>query len=269
MSEEDGIELTETLRCVLQTGESQRVIEARAGAGGEPDADAACAEARVWLTSYYPIRDERRGGEIVAIGAVAVEITERKQVEAEREQLVQELTEATERQRRFLREMLAGVTGGRLLLCDTDADLPEPYVPVCDRVPLSVSSLRFVRRDVMTTAVERGFEPARWQDLETAVGEAAMNAVVHAGGGVAWVCAAADGAAIQVWVCDHGPGIAEERLHRATLERGYTTAGTLGHGFWMMIQTADRTYLRTGAEGTTVVMEQSRVAPKPVWFQGL
>lgn len=57
-----------------------------------------------------------------------------------------------------------------------------------------------------------------------------------------------------------------DRLHRATLERGYTTAGTLGHGFWMILKTCDRLYLLTGTNGTTLVMEQDRTPAAPYWL---
>ena len=67
---------------------------------------------------------------------------------------------------------------------------------------------------------------------------------------------------------DTGNGIAVNTLHRATLERGFTTAGSMGHGFWMMLKTADRVWLLTGAGGTTVVIEQDRAEPDPAWLQG-
>ncbi|MEJ5297479.1 MAG: hypothetical protein WHZ52_05520, partial [Armatimonadota bacterium] len=50
------------------------------------------------------------------------------------------------------------------------------------------------------------------------------------------------------------------------LERGFTTAGTWGHGFWMMLKLADRVWLHTGQDGTTVVLEQDRDRPAPHWF---
>ena len=110
------------------------------------------------------------------------------------------------------------------------------------------------------------FPDTRWQDMVTAVGEASMNAVVHAGGGMGRVCASRSGT-VQVWVQDQGLGIAVEHLPRATLEKGYTTAGTLGHGMKMMLQTADRLWLLTGPAGTTIVLEQDRVAPLPDWLR--
>ena len=70
---------------------------------------------------------------------------------------------------------------------------------------------------------------------------------------------------VQVWIEDCGKGIDMNNLPRATLERGWTTAGSLGHGFWLMLQTIDHVYLLTGPTGTTVVLEQDKVAPIPAW----
>ena len=95
-----------------------------------------------------------------------------------------------------------------------------------------------------------------------------MNAVVHAGGGTAAVGANPQGP-VQVWIEDRGTGIDLNHLPQATLERGYTTAGTMGHGFYMILKTVDRVWLLTGPEGTTVVMEQERNAAEPVWLQDL
>ena len=97
-----------------------------------------------------------------------------------------------------------------------------------------------------------------------------MNAIVHADGGTARVYLdprpKQGRSAIQVWVQDDGAGILVENLPQAALVRGYTTAGTLGHGLKMMLQTADRTWLLTGADGTTVVIEQSCTPPLPSWM---
>ena len=60
---------------------------------------------------------------------------------------------------------------------------------------------------------------------------------------------------------DHGKGITLENLPNATLKKGYTTAGTMGQGMKMMLQTVDRIFLLTGAAGTTVVLEQQREPP--------
>ena len=95
-----------------------------------------------------------------------------------------------------------------------------------------------------------------------------MNAVVHGRGGTGEICSNAQGT-VQVWVTDTGQGISMEHLPRATLERGYTTAGTLGHGFWLMLNTVDRVWLLTGPSGTTIVLEQDRMAPAPAWLRSV
>lgn len=199
-------------------------------------------------------------GQIVGVYGIARDITEQKRAE-------RLLTEASEKQRRFLREMLYSLTEGRLSLLDTPDALPPPLPSVGEPVALSRPSLRLLRRLVTATTAQAGIDGEHAQDFLTAAGEAAMNAVVHAGGGEATVCADDETGIVQVWVRDSGAGINEDDLHRATLEKGFTTAGTLGHGFWMMLKTADRVHLLTGPTGTTVVLEQERAAPEPLWLR--
>jgi PAS domain S-box-containing protein len=171
------------------------------------------------------------------------------------------------RRRMLLRDMLTSLTEGRLRLCLSDAELPERLTDIgIEPMPLSVESLQAFRWMVTGAAVDLGMSLERRFDLATAVGEASMNAVVHAGGGRGCVFADPATGRIQVWVRDAGRGIAEESLHRATLERGFTTAGTLGHGFWMILRTVDKVYLQTGDGGTIVVLEQGRESAEMDWF---
>jgi anti-sigma regulatory factor (Ser/Thr protein kinase) len=184
----------------------------------------------------------------------------------ENARLVAELRAAAVRQRRFLREMLASLTGGRFRLCDVPGDLPAPLLPAEPPFALTKPSLSAFRAQVDGVAASAGLPEERRYDLETAVGEAALNAVVHGNGGDGWVRYDPERGIVQVWICDRGPGIGEEALHRAILERGFTTAGTLGHGFFMILKTVDRLYLLTGPHGTTAVLEQGRTAPLPPWL---
>jgi len=91
------------------------------------------------------------------------------------------------------------------------------------------------------------------------IGDAIMNAVVHANGGVAEIRADRD--RFQVSIEDNGPGIQLDRLPRATLEKGYSTAGSLGHGFWIILPTIDRLDILTGSDGTRMVLTFDRVRP--------
>lgn len=194
---------------------------------------------------------------------VAAELAERTRVEAENARLLSEARENTVRQRAFLRDVLASVTEGRLRLCDTPDDLPPALIPFAEPLPLSLSGgLRELRGQAAAAAQAAGLPEVRGFDLEMAVGEAAMNAIVHAGAGIGQVFWERDKGVIQVRISDHGEGIAVENLPRATLERGYSTKATLGHGMKMMLQTADALWLLTGVTGTTVVLVQHPHSPE-------
>ena len=165
-----------------------------------------------------------------------------------------------------LRDVLFSVTEGKFLLCGDSGDLPPVRASARPAVALSrTAGLAELRSQTRQAAADGGLSEPRRHDLETAVGEAAMNAAVHGGGGRGQVCVDATGV-VQVWVRDEGAGITMEHLPRATLERGYTTAGTLGHGFWLMLNLVDRLWLLTGPNGTTVVLEQNATPPEPLWL---
>lgn len=183
-----------------------------------------------------------------------------------RENNAAEIAALLRQQRAFLRDVLASVTGGKLRLCEAPKALPPPQPEAAEEVSLSSSTLRLLRRRVQEAAQSQNFDTDRTSDLITAVSEAGMNAVVHAGGGRARIGVSPAGI-VQVWITDTGTGIDVGALPRATLERGYSSAGTLGHGFWLMLNTVDRVFLLTGAEGTTLVLEQERTPPEPVWLR--
>jgi anti-sigma regulatory factor (Ser/Thr protein kinase) len=171
------------------------------------------------------------------------------------------------RRRQLLGSMLGSLTEGRLVLCLFPRDLPVPFsTPRGETIMLSKEVLRELRHSVNAVAESMSMPDDRRYDLEAAVGEASMNAVVHAGTGTADVFADLEAGRIQVWIRDAGSGIAEESLHRATLERGFSTGGTLGHGFWMILNTIDKIYLLTGPEGTTIVLEHNAQSQEPDWI---
>jgi len=181
--------------------------------------------------------------------------------QAENARLLREAHENAVRQRAFLRDVLASVTDGRLRLCDAPDDLPPALAPFGGALALSMSGgLRELRRQAAEAAQAAGLPEMRCYDLELAVGEAGMNAVVHAGAGTGQVFWDQEGGGVQVRISDAGEGIAVENLPRATLERGYSTKATLGHGMKMMLQTTDALWLLTGPTGTTVVLVQQ---PRP------
>jgi anti-sigma regulatory factor (Ser/Thr protein kinase) len=158
------------------------------------------------------------------------------------------------------------VTEGRLILCQSEGELPLPLPNSSGPISLTESGgLRERRQAAWDACGAAGLSQERGHDMITAVSEAGMNCIVHVGVGVGEVMADAQRGMVQARVVDHGPGISLENLPNATLKKGFTTAGTLGHGMKMMLQTADRVFLLTNSAGTTVVVEQERVAPLPTW----
>ncbi|MEO7717531.1 MAG: PAS domain S-box protein [Capsulimonas sp.] len=214
---------------------------------------------------YSSVALDRRG-RIESILSLVLDVTEKRRAEEEHGRLLERVQQGAAREHALLRDVLASVTEGKLRLCDRREDLPAP-LPFCENAVALTPKQGIVdlRRQAEKLAIECGFPDTRWHDLSTAVSEAAMNAVVHAGGGFGQVCVSTPDT-IQVRIVDHGAGISIDQLPKATLRRGYTTAGTLGHGLWLVLNTIDRFYLLTGGEGTTVVLEQDLRPIEPNWI---
>ena len=164
-------------------------------------------------------------------------------------------------QQDFMRDVLSGATDGRLTLCRSLNDLPQPLSEGQENAAVTLTAtggIRELRKAAESAADALRFSNDSWFDFETSIGEAAMNAVVHAGGGEGSISYDVRSARIQVRITDHGRGIPTEYLARALLQKGFTTAGTMGQGFNMILQMTDSLWLFTNTEGTTVVLEKER-----------
>lgn len=168
-----------------------------------------------------------------------------------------------QQQQDWLRDILDSATGGVLRLCRVEEDLPAPLADTPYTLEIrSPKDLGGVRRIVNTLATAAGFARERTDGLTTATHEAAMNALRHAGGGV--MRAYQSGETVQVWITDTGSGIPLDKLPIATLKQGYSTQGTAGQGWFLVLTFVDAAYLWTGPAGTTVVLTANRLAPEPV-----
>ena len=166
------------------------------------------------------------------------------------------VAEAAAHRGTLLRDVLCQATNGVLHLCAAPERLPSalPFAPGEEPLALIPAALTDARERIRRAARHAGLPAAQTDDLVMASSEAALNAVVHGRQGVVEV-RALPGGRVQVWVRDSGSGIVESHLHRAILEAGFSSKGSLGQGFSMITQTCDRVYLLTGAAGTTVVLE--------------
>jgi anti-sigma regulatory factor (Ser/Thr protein kinase) len=166
-------------------------------------------------------------------------------------------------QQSWLRDILDSATGGVLRLCTSVEDLPKPIAQTPHEVAVtSAQDLRVVRHLLAGQAEEAGFGFERKDELVTAIHEAAMNALRHAGGGMVQVFQRGD--LLQIWITDSGLGIPLDKLPIATLKQGYSTTGTAGQGWFLVLSSVDTAYLHTGPTGTTIVLEMNRTAPEPV-----
>jgi PAS domain S-box-containing protein len=197
-------------------------------------------------------------GQVQRLLWTVLDITDRKMAE-------QALRESKERENAFLRDVMYSVTEGRFHLCDSRTSLPTSLGNDDDAIDLTPEALQTLRNRIEEAEQEAEYPENRQGALMTAANEAAMNAIVHAGGGKARVGWNESGT-VQVWIEDTGTGIRLEQLPRATLERGFTTAGTMGMGFWLILQYCDRVFLFTGPTGTTVVLERDKISPLPPWL---
>lgn len=198
-----------------------------------------------WVSANAaPIRNA--AGEIISGIVVFHDVTERKQAE------VREKENAAHR-RDFYRRTILAATEGKLIITDRE-DIEE----LCRNVFGSWSvvdekSYSRMRDEISELATEEGMPEDRLYDFLSCVAECVTNAIKHAGGGEVRLCTAED--AVILVASDNGPGIDALELPDVALTRGYSTAGTMGMGYKIMIGLADKVYLATGPGGTTVGLE--------------
>jgi PAS domain S-box-containing protein len=188
----------------------------------------------------------------VAIGInIARDVTERLRTEEERRQ---EEQVAERDKRRFYRETILAVTGGKFELGDPED--AEGWVRGAElEIDLGgIDRLSEARRQVASYALAQGLYPSAASDLEIAVGEALGNALKHAGGGS--VKAGKTDDSVWVAVRDHGTGIDTFALPKVALMPGFTTMASMGLGYTLILEVSDHVKIATGPSGTTVVLEK-------------
>lgn len=165
---------------------------------------------------------------------------------------LRELEEKDQLIRAAYSDVIAAITGGRLIILGKDE---------LDRVLVAKNGAQYELRDPSELAEVRewlrselGASPAT-DNMVLAFCEAGTNMLKHAGGGTYRV--AKKGDCVQVILSDSGPGIDFRHLPKATLTAGYSGAQSLGMGFTLMLELADRILLCTDGHGTTLVLEKN------------
>ncbi|MDP2182960.1 MAG: PAS domain S-box protein [Actinomycetota bacterium] len=154
-------------------------------------------------------------------------------------------------------QVIAAVTGGRLVLMGTDEIVAELGDEVWNAGTIeSAADLTDARHRLCAVLEERFGDLPNADRLVLAASEATVNAFQH-GGNVRMRLLEKDGL-IQAEVVDDGPGIDFSDLPKATLVPGYSCTMSLGMGFTLMLAECDRVLLATGPSGTAVVLEARR-----------
>ncbi|MEO7716345.1 MAG: ATP-binding protein [Capsulimonas sp.] len=161
----------------------------------------------------------------------------------------------------FCRDVLSGVTDGKLSLHLNEDTLP---LMLADRSPViylpsgpdGLKLTSSAKDELRAFARAEALPDELREKLITACWEGVTNAVKYGFGGSLRICASAT--RIQVWITDRGPGISLSQIPSATLRDGYSTGGTAGLGYTLMINSAHHLDLMTSPRGTTVVLTWPR-----------
>ena len=175
------------------------------------------------------------------------------QILRERRQAEEALEEEQQHRLEFYRRTIQAATDGKLMICDRQ-DIKRFASQEIESWTIGrPEDLANIRHGVEAAATSAGMSEDRAARFTVCIGEAATNALKHAGMGTVSLHRI-DNALICV-VEDTGSGIQTMSIPDVALTRGYSTAGTLGMGYKIMISLADRVYLETGPEGVTVAIE--------------
>jgi len=178
-------------------------------------------------------------GQVRGVVGAFVDVTEQRELEAHK--------------REFYQRTIFAATEGRLLISER-SEIDSIAGDECASWNVnSVEDVATVRDSVRLIAADSGMADDRTQEFLGCVVEAAGNAVKHTSAGKARLCRTPE--SLVFVVSDSGPGIGTMSLPDVALTRGYSTVGTLGMGYKLMIKFADRVYLATDSEGTTVAIE--------------
>ncbi len=201
---------------------------------------------RIFNYRATPVKDE--SGQTLLAEVSVTDITERKKYE-------QVVRDAEHHKMDFYRSTISAATDGKLIIAERDEIVKLAGTPIASWKLEGPDDVGVVRHGIEEISLEAGMDDTRRGHLAVSVGEATTNAVKNAGRGDTSLHRIGD--TFVVVVSDSGAGIPALTLPSMALRPGFSTAGTLGMGYKMMIKFADKVYLATGPEGTTVAIEMT------------
>lgn len=179
----------------------------------------------VWvLNNTTPVLDSR--GNVIMGISLNIDIAERK-LEYEREK------ETEAHKKEFYRRTILAATEGKLVISEYDEIIQVAGPSIAEWKIEDAIDVGRIRSEVARLACAKGMDEDRLDEFILTVGEAVTNAYKHAAGGTASLHEV-DGTLMLV-VKNQGPGIEALALPELALQRGYTTAMSLGMGYKVMI----------------------------------
>jgi anti-sigma regulatory factor (Ser/Thr protein kinase) len=184
--------------------------------------------------------------ELAARNAALADIAERRKL--------------AEYQREFARKTIEAATGGKLIITDQAEIIGLAGPPIARWEISHTEDLGAIRQAAADIMQAEGMDEDRAFDFTVSLSEIMTNALKHASGGTVSMHHVNN--TLFALVADHGPGIAVLNLPEVALRQGYTTAISLGMGYKALLAIADRVYLATSPDGTTVGVQMALQAPK-------
>lgn len=170
-----------------------------------------------------------------------------------REQLVDQFEESNLEFQRSFATIINSLSQGKFVLSsekDIEAHLGDPLTQRCELG--GPDDLSRCRRDLEKFLSEK-YPYIEAKKCIVAFGEAMTNAVKHADGGSFQLFKKDD--VLQFMIEDTGMGIEGRTLPKAALTSGFSTVGTLGLGFTVMLEQCDKILLSSRPGKTILVLE--------------
>ncbi|NLC55321.1 MAG: ATP-binding protein, partial [Armatimonadetes bacterium] len=155
-------------------------------------------------------------------------------------------------------EVIRAITHDRFCLVEP-TDIPSIGQLLVEMPLRSEEDYRALRGQIRTIAQQAGMDTTRAGDLVTAAAEAITNAIKHGTDPRAEIWVGED--SVVVRVSDRGPGIRPEDIPSVLFRHGFSTKVSLGMGYTIMLELADRLWLATSPAGTVLQLEK-RVRPE-------